>query len=106
VGAGTGVLVGAAVEAGAGAGALVGAGAATGAGAVDARIDGAGVGPPIGDEVPAAAAGWAAAGRSATEPAELCMGAEPEPVVVVLTRAAGVAAGMPAGLWTARGRYA
>ena len=104
VGAGTGAGVG--TVAGAGAGALVGAGAALNVGAADAGVDGAVTGPPTEEKVPATAAGWAAAGRGATEPAEVCMGAEPEPVVVVLGRAVGVAAGIPAGLWTARGRYA
>ena len=75
-------------------------------GAVDAGIDGTVAGPPTGEEMPAAAAGWAAAGWGATGPAGLCMGTEPEPAVVVLGRAAGVAAGIPAGLWTARGRKA
>jgi hypothetical protein len=96
VGAGTGALVGAVV--GAGAGAVVGAGAALNVGAVDAGIDGAVKGTPTGEEGPAAAAGWAAAGRGATEPAEVSMGTEPVPVVVVLGRAVGVAAGIPAGL--------
>jgi len=64
------------------------------------------VGPPTEEEMLAAAAGWVAAGWDATKPAGLCMGTEPEPAVVVLGRAAGVAAGIPAGLWTARGRYA
>ena len=94
VGAGTGAFVGA----------IVGAGAGAVAGTVDAGIDGAGVEPPTGEEMLAAAAGCVAAGRSTTEPAGLCMGTEPEPAVVVLGRAAGIAAGMPAGLWTARGR--
>ena len=95
VGTGTGAFVGAAV--GAGAGAVVGA--------VDAGTDdGAVAGPPAEEEVPATAAGWATAGRAATEPAELCMGTEPEPAVVVLGRAIGVAAGIPAGVRTARGR--
>jgi hypothetical protein len=108
VGAGTGAVVGAGSGAVVGtvAGAVVGAGAVLNVGAVDAGVDGAVAGTPTEEEVPATAAGWAAAGRDATEPAEVCMGTEPEPVVVVLGRAVGVAAGIPAGLWTARGRYA
>jgi hypothetical protein len=94
VGAGTGAFVGA----------VVGAGAGPVVGAVDAGIDGVIVGPPTEEEMLAAAAGWVAAGWGATKPAGLCMGTEPEPAVVVLGRAAGVAAGIPAGLWTARGR--
>ena len=92
VGAGTGAFVGAVVRAG------------PVVGAVDAGMDGAVAGPPTGEGVLAAAAGWVAAGWSATKPAGLCMGTEPEPAVVVLGRAAGVAAGIPAGLWTVRGR--
>ena len=58
VGTGTGAFVGAAV--GAGAGAVVGA--------VDAGTDnGAVAGPPAEEEVPATAAGWATAGRAATD---------------------------------------
>ena len=79
-----------------------GEGASEGAGA---GIDGAVAGLPTAEEL-LAAAGCVAAGGDATEPAGLCMGTEPEPAVVVLGRAAGVAAGIPAGLWTARGRYA
>jgi len=86
----------------AGTGAFVGAGPVMGA--VEAGIDGAVAGPPTEEGMLAAAAGWVAAGWSATKPAGLCMGTEPEPAVVVLGRAAGVAAGIPAGLWTARGR--
>ena len=95
-GTGTGAVVGAVVRAGAGA--VVGA--------VDAGVDEAAAGPPTEEEMPAAAAGWMAAGWDTTEPAELCMGTELEPAVVVLGRAAGIAAGIPAGVRTARGRYA
>jgi hypothetical protein len=104
-GEGEGAAVGGMV--GAGTGAVVGAGAALGMGAVDAGVDGAVEGPATEEEVPAAAAGWATAGRGGMEPAELCVGTEPEPGVVVPGgRAAGIAAGIPAGVWTARGRYA
>jgi hypothetical protein len=107
VGTGTGPLVGAVVGTGTGtgtgAGAVVGAGAAWNVGAV-AGMEGAVLKTPTGEVDPVAAAGWAAAGRGTTEPAGLCVGTEPEPVVVVLGRGAGVAAGMPAGAWTARGR--
>jgi hypothetical protein len=104
VGTGTEAIVGTVV--GAGAGAVVGAGAAFGVGAVDDGIDRVVTGIPTEEKDPATAAGWAAAGRDATEPAELSVGTDPKPVGVVLGRAAGVAAGIPAGLCTARGRYA
>src|SRR5437879_385848 len=101
VGTGAGVLVGAVL--GARAGPVVGAGAALGVGTVAAGIEGAAVEPPTEEVDPAAAAGWAAAGRGTTEPAGLCVGTEPELVVVVLGRGAWAAAGMPAGPATARG---
>ncbi|HWD71591.1 MAG TPA: hypothetical protein VG779_03615 [Actinomycetota bacterium] len=105
-GEGVGGSEGAGAVVGAGTGAFVGAVAGAGPvmGAVDAGTDGAVVEPPTAEEMLAAAAGWVAAGWGATEPVGLCMGTEPEPAVVVLGRAVGVAAGIPAGLWTARGR--